>query len=522
MASVTHVVPSSVPSSLETTVAVDEMLAPENVPSEPPPTPPPPPTTTTTPIPPLPQHFVSTSAKKLQRVTPSHANPLSDRSGDDSDTDVNDENNFGYVFMDTEILISVINNLAKCEKCGSNVKTMHELSKKQGFAHFFRLVCTSSYCDYENTFATNKLLKKDTSGRPAFDVNLRSIVAFREIGKGHSAMTKFCGFMNMPKSLNKTAYNDSANIIKKGYTMAAQMSMSAPSLECRKVSLQDEFKEDSIANIDISTDGAWQRRGYASLNGLVTIIAMDTNQCVDFEVVSKICKSCEANEKKKGTEHYETFKTQHDCQITHHGSAGSMEGAGVIACFKRSLVRNQLRYTTYIGDGDSSSYASVVKANPYPGIDIINNECVCHVQKRVGSRWRNLKKQYTIAKTKLDDKKGIGSTGRLTDAVINKLQNYFGLAIRNYNSSIHEMKKAIGAVLYHCPEGTDSATRHRFCPRDERSWCKYWQAHNANTLETYVESKGLPVAIRCILRPIFDDLARRTVNKMPAWSYAKQ
>ena len=69
------------------------------------------------------------------------------------------------------------------------------------------------------------------------------------------------------------------------------------------------------------------------------------------------------------------------------------------------------------------------------------------------------------------------------------------------------MKKAIGAVLYHCSEGTDSATRHRFCPRDERSWCKYWQAHNANTLETYVESKGLPVAIRCILRPIFDDLA---------------
>ena len=55
------------------------------------------------------------------------------------------------------------------------------------------------------------------------------------------------------------------------------MSMSAASLECRKVSLQDEFKEDSIANIDISTDGAWQRRGYASLNGLVTIIAMDTN-----------------------------------------------------------------------------------------------------------------------------------------------------------------------------------------------------------------------------------------------------
>ena len=87
---------------------------------------------------------------------------------------------------------------------------------------------------------------------------------------------------------------------------------------------------------------------------------------------------------RKREQNIETFKTQHDCQINHHGSAGSMEGVGVITCFKRSLVRNQLRYTTYIGDGDSSSYASVVEANPYPGIDNIKNECVGHVQKRVG------------------------------------------------------------------------------------------------------------------------------------------
>ena len=51
--------------------------------------------------------------------------------------------------------------------------------------------------------------------------------------------------------------------------------------ECRKVSLQGKFREDSIVNLDISADGAWQRRDYASLHGLVTIVAMDTNQCVE-------------------------------------------------------------------------------------------------------------------------------------------------------------------------------------------------------------------------------------------------
>ena len=65
------------------------------------------------------------------------------------------------------------------------------------------------------------------------------------------------------------------------------MSTSAASMECRKVSLRDEFREDGIANIDIWTDGAWQRRSYASLNVLATIVAMETNQCLDFEVLSK-------------------------------------------------------------------------------------------------------------------------------------------------------------------------------------------------------------------------------------------
>ena len=64
------------------------------------------------------------------------------------------------------------------------------------------------------------------------------------------------------------------------------MSMSAASMDCRNVRLQDELREDSIAIIDISTAGTWQRRGHASLNGLV-IIAMDTNECVDWKRYQK-------------------------------------------------------------------------------------------------------------------------------------------------------------------------------------------------------------------------------------------
>ena len=86
---------------------------------------------------------------------------------------------------------------------------------------------------------------------------------------------------------------------------------------------------------------------------------------------------------------------------------------GALKMFKRSEGKYDLRYTTFIGDGDSSSYSTVVAAKPY-GDDVVINkgECIGHVQKRVGTRLRNLKKIY---KEVLSDGKKLGGAGRLTE-----------------------------------------------------------------------------------------------------------
>ena len=64
------------------------------------------------------------------------------------------------------------------------------------------------------------------------------------------------------------------------------------------------------------------------------------------------------------------------------------------------------------------------------------------------------------------------STGRLTDRAINLPQNYFGMAIRQ-NNDVSSVKKAIKAVLFHCPESEYNEQRHFFCPRTKKSWCKW-------------------------------------------------
>ena len=47
-------------------------------------------------------------------------------------------------------------------------------------------------------------------GRKPYDVNVRSVIAFGEIGKGPSSIQSFCHSINMPP-INKFAYDKTVN-----------------------------------------------------------------------------------------------------------------------------------------------------------------------------------------------------------------------------------------------------------------------------------------------------------------------
>ena len=44
------------------------------------------------------------------------------------------------------------------------------------------------------------------------------------------------------------------------------------------------------------------------------------------------------------------------------------------------------------------------------------------------------------------------------------------------------MKKGVLTVLWHCTDLPDIGERHKFCPRQQDSWCKYWQAKTCVTM----------------------------------------
>ena len=114
----------------------------------------------------------------------------------------------------------------------------------------------------------------------------------------------------------------------------------------------------------------------------------------------------------------------------------------------------------------------------------------------------------------LSDGKGLSGQGRLTEKVMNTLQNYYGMVIRSNKNNIYGMKKGIAAIVHHCSEfldgdnNPDNVQRHKFCPRGADSWCK-WQQDQSTGLSTYKSKICLPTAIRDLIMPIFsyEDLA---------------
>ena len=137
-----------------------------------------------------------------------------------------------------------------------------------------------------------------------------------------------------------------------------------------------------------------------------------------------------------------------------------MEGAGALAIFTSSVQKHKLIYQNYIGDGDTSSFKEVSAGKPYKefGINPKQFECIGHVQKRLGKCLRELRKSQKNSPTPLSGR------GKLTDKVINSLQNFYGIVIRENQGQLYKMKKAVGAILYHCTNFEDNEKRQQFCP----------------------------------------------------------
>ena len=168
--------------------------------------------------------------------------------------------------------------------------------------------------------------------------------------------------------------------------------------------LQEERGQDPPGDTAVTFDGTWMRRGHTSLHGAVTAIAWPIGQVLDFEVYSTFCHTCSQQRVALGAgkltqAEFDEQQAAHNCSVTSTGSSGAMEVQRAVDLWTRSEEKYNLRYVTFIGDGDCKGYQAVANSSPYgTECEVEKEECVGHVQKRVGTRLRDLKKRLGIKK----------------------------------------------------------------------------------------------------------------------------
>ena len=114
---------------------------------------------------------------------------------------------------------SLINQIYVCRSCNGDNLEIHNTEKK-GLS--LQLSIEFNDCDwtYKLFFSPEfKFQEKDSRGRgqKSYEINIRSIIAFREIRRGHEAMKTFTTMMNMPKPLAIASLNDINNNLHQTY-----------------------------------------------------------------------------------------------------------------------------------------------------------------------------------------------------------------------------------------------------------------------------------------------------------------
>ena len=309
---------------------------------------------------------------------------------------------FGYKLFDVRILEKVMAESCICKYCkkARGKLTIKENNRaRKGLAECVIFSC--NYCSKETITYTSQ---KVGDGNAMFDVNIRSIYASLPFGR--EGLAKFCGVMDLPPPVLTPSYQKGREKLAVESSKLAEESMKSAAQRLIDIIMEKhpdkiDIQNDGtvLANVAVSIDGTWQRRGHASKHGVIFLISVETGEVLDYSVKTLYCHECTRHKKEQtNSENYKNWYEGHkpNCAVNYQGSSGAMECQAGVDMFLRSIGNRNLRYTVFVGDGDSTTYGKVCEAcvdmygDSYP---VAKEECVGHIQKRMGTGLREFKRK---------------------------------------------------------------------------------------------------------------------------------
>lgn len=186
-------------------------------------------------------------------------------------------------------------------------------------------------------------------------------------GLAYSGVEKICGLLSI-RHFTRGVYMRYANYItdktvQHTKSLLEQSRKAVFSYYAQELDRHPD--EDGILDVDVSFDGTWHTRGHSSFFGAGAVIDANTGLILDYETCGKICQLCivsKARHDRKEMTDTEFARWEENqapsCQVNYIGTSGGMEAAEALACWNISLSHN-MRYISFISDGDSSAYSCV-------------------------------------------------------------------------------------------------------------------------------------------------------------------
>ena len=225
--------------------------------------------------------------------------------------------------IDIQLLDMYLQEVAKCKKCSHSLSIKEQLSCRAGTKLIFE--CTNSRRSSLHTYKGFFTSKKSGA---TYDINRKSVLASRAIGKGYSGLEKLCSIINL-YPITRKAFTEHTKFWETHVTKLMRENVAAAAKRAKKIFIEENSlsKDTQIVDLPTCFDGSWSTRGWVARKGIVAAIAENSSQVIDIVFKSNYCRYCEILlEKRKNCVidelEYLTLYTQHEpeCFHNHDGS----------------------------------------------------------------------------------------------------------------------------------------------------------------------------------------------------------
>lgn len=263
------------------------------------------------------------------------ADSTSTSSSSDESDDARSDSEQRCVIFDTRNLQAGLDESTSCRKCGSDIKLKQK--SRAGIAGEWILQCQNEKCPlFKNPASFHSTAK---SGR-CYDANRALVLAFRLIGRGHSAADKFASVLNLHKPVNKTPWSFHTKALTEAAEKVLAMELNRAVLEVKRFKLQngdfdgidgtcdDEQLKAFVMDVGVSLDGSWSSRGWSARDGLVAAVSIDTGKVLDVVFLTNSCSVCTKQENRRNLGEISRMeflswylRHESNCYLNHDGSS---------------------------------------------------------------------------------------------------------------------------------------------------------------------------------------------------------